>query len=348
VNLKVKQRLRRAPTWLRNKYWPGGLILMYHRVVELTLDPFELSVTPQHFSEHMEVLRKYSRPVSLGEMACLLREGRRPHRMVAVTFDDGYTDNLYNAKPLLERHDVPGTVFVTTAHIGEQKEFMWDELERLLLQPGTLPEALKLQVRGDTVEWQLGRAAHYSEEEYLSHSGWDAQQSDDPSPRHSIYRSLHQLLKPLTRSEQQRSMEQLLAWSGMEATGRETHRTMTATEVRQLADGGIVEVGSHTVTHQALSQLTPSEQHAELEQSKATLEEILERPVKTFAYPFGGKEDYTTETVALVRETGYDCACSNFPGIVRRDTDLFQLPRLGVHNWDGDEFERLIRWLALG
>src|SRR5213082_2011257 len=96
--IKVKERLCRAPAWLRNKFTPGGLVLMYHRIAELPLDPFALAVTPRHFAEHLEMLRKYSRPTSLAEMARSLKDNKRPHRAVAVTFDDGYADNLYNAK----------------------------------------------------------------------------------------------------------------------------------------------------------------------------------------------------------------------------------------------------------
>ena len=51
-----------------------------------------------------------------------------------VTFDDGYADNLWNAKPLLERYDVPAAVFVTTGYAGQDREFWWDELETLLLE----------------------------------------------------------------------------------------------------------------------------------------------------------------------------------------------------------------------
>src|SRR2546423_5357995 len=204
---KFKERWRRAPAWFGNKFVPGGLILMYHRIVELPLDPFALAVTPQHFAEHLEVLRKYSHPISLSEMARLLKDGQRPRRAVIVTFDDGYTDNLYNAKPLLERFDVPGTVFITTGQIGSEREFFWDELQRLLLQPGTLPETLKLQVNGSALEWDLGAASNYCEADYLSHAGWNTDESSDPSPRHTIFRSLHQLLKPLSRSAQQQSLE---------------------------------------------------------------------------------------------------------------------------------------------
>jgi peptidoglycan/xylan/chitin deacetylase (PgdA/CDA1 family) len=123
---------------------------------------------------------------------------------------------------------------------------------------------------------------------------------------------------------------------------------MTAEEVRHLADGGLVTIGSHTVTHPVLSALAPDKQRAELEQSRAQLEELLEKPVKTFAYPFGGQTDYTAETIRILRETGYDCACSYFSGVVRARTDRYQLPRIQVRDWDGDELARLLRWLALG
>ena len=322
---------------------------MYHRVAELPLDPFALAVTPHHFAEHLEVIRKYSRPVSLARMARSVKDGKQPRRAIAVTFDDGYADNLYNAKPILERYDIPATVFVTIGQTGGEMEFMWDELERILLRPGQLPETLRLQVNGCTRVWELCEAANYSEAEYLSYAGWNAESEHDPSPRHAVFRSLHKLLSTMQQSERQKSLEQLRAWSGAETLlARKTHRTMTAEEVRKLADDGLVAVGSHAVTHTALSSLAPDEQRQELEQSRVRLEEILGKPVRTFAYPFGGESDYTEETVRLVRETGYDCACSNFPGVVRARTDPYQLPRIDVKDWDGDELAGLLRWLALG
>jgi peptidoglycan/xylan/chitin deacetylase (PgdA/CDA1 family) len=42
---------------------------------------------------------------------------------LVVPFDDGYADNLHNAKPLLERYDVPATVFLATGYIGHEREF---------------------------------------------------------------------------------------------------------------------------------------------------------------------------------------------------------------------------------
>lgn len=343
--MSLRETVKRAPKWLRNKLRPGGLILMYHRVTELPLDPHSLSVTPEHFAAHLEALRKYGRPTGLRQLAEMLRSGERPRRHVVVTFDDGYTDNLYNAKPLLERYDIPATVFVTTGLIDNEREFMWDELERLLLLPGRLPEVLSLKVNGSVQDWQLGQAVHYSDDDFRQHRGWTISQKDDPSPRHTLYRSLHPMLKPLPESEQLKVLEQLRSLACVEAKGRTTHRIMTSEEVLRLASGGLVEVGSHTVTHPVLSEISADAQRDEIQQSKSQLEEILGEPVKSFAYPFGA---HTEETARLVEEAGYDCACTTLPDIVWSGSLRYQLPRIDVGDWDGDEFASYIRQLTLG
>jgi peptidoglycan/xylan/chitin deacetylase (PgdA/CDA1 family) len=50
---------------------------------------------------------------------------------VAITFDDGYTDNYQAAARILERHDTPATFFIATGFIGERREYWWDELEQI-------------------------------------------------------------------------------------------------------------------------------------------------------------------------------------------------------------------------
>src|SRR5207245_611648 len=127
----------------------------YHRVEDLPSDPQRMCVGPDQFDEHLAVLRTRFRPASLSSAVEATRKGDLD-RDVAVTFDDGYADNLLNAKPLLETHGIPATVFVTTDYIDSKREFWWDELERLLLQPGDLPDVLNIHFDNDAMASELG------------------------------------------------------------------------------------------------------------------------------------------------------------------------------------------------
>jgi peptidoglycan/xylan/chitin deacetylase (PgdA/CDA1 family) len=115
---------------LMERFRTRGLILLYHRVTEVEVDPWQLCVSPRHFEEHLAVLKKF-RPARL----CDLPESVRPGS-VAVTFDDGYADNLHCAARLLRKYDIPATFFLTSGYLGGNAEFWWDELERRLALAG--------------------------------------------------------------------------------------------------------------------------------------------------------------------------------------------------------------------
>jgi peptidoglycan/xylan/chitin deacetylase (PgdA/CDA1 family) len=345
MRLRGLSTLQRAASWVRRRFVSGALVLLYHRVGELPSDPQLLCVTPEHFAEQLEILRQYTQPISLQHLVRAYHDGHLPERAVAVTFDDGYLDNLVNAKPLLERYDIPATVFVTTGKLSHRREFWWDELDRILLQPGPLPPTLYLRTNGRDHQWELGEAAHYSVDAYRHHRSWNVLGKDTPSPRHLLYLSLHRLIRPLPHEEQQRVMDALLAWAGVNPAARPTHRTLSADELLSLVEGGHIEAGAHSMTHPVLSTCTAAVQRAEIQGSKAQLEEMLGRPVSSFAYPYGFRSDYTGQTVSLARQSGFTCACSGFPDVVWRGTDRFQLPRHIVFDWLGEEFaKRLERW----
>lgn len=341
MNLGRNGKLRRGLRRVVKRFASKGLILMYHRVAEVDIDPWSLCVTPRHFAEHLEVLRKYCHPMTLKQLAQAQQDGNIPHRAVAVTFDDGYVDNLHHAKPLLERYNIPATVFVTTGHLGQEREFWWDELERVLLQPGRLPETLSLAINGSTQQWELGEAIDYSQEDYRcdrDRKPWDGK----PGSRLSFYYSIWKLLKPLPEAEQLKVLDDILTWAEVKPVVRSTYRSVLPEEVPVLGQGELVEVGAHTVTHPFLSAHSADFQRDEIQRSKAYLEELLEQSVTSFAYPYG---DYTPQTVRLIQDAGFNCACSTVADTVWRYSDRFQLPRFAVHNWNGEEFtKQLLRW----
>jgi peptidoglycan/xylan/chitin deacetylase (PgdA/CDA1 family) len=298
-----------------------ALILMYHRVTTVNADPFALCVSPAHFAEHLQVLRKHASPVSLRQVLESLSGNRIPPHSVILTFDDGYADNLHNARPLLERSGIPATVFVTSGFVGQEHEFWWDELESMFLEPGHLPPSLSLTISGAEHRWDLG-------------------QSDS---RLDVYFELWRLLQLLPEWERTEVLERIAVWGERGRAARPNYRGLSAKELQSLAANDFIEIGAHTVTHPSLPELTGAVQRSEVQKSKATLEGILGRPVTSFAYPYGASSEKSRE---IVREAGFRCACTTDPGFVDADSDLFRFPRVQIENWDGEEFEkRLTSWL---
>ena len=120
----VTQSLKR----IRRRFVPHGLILGYHRISNEANDPFELNVSPQNFSEQLEVLKAWVKPAPMASLATGRGGTGAISGRVALTFDDGYRDYLVEALPCMERLEFPSTVFVTTGAIGG--ELWWDRLAR--------------------------------------------------------------------------------------------------------------------------------------------------------------------------------------------------------------------------
>jgi len=348
---RVRQRLvertvgspRKLLGRLKRRFSPKGLILMYHRIAEVSSDPWGLCVSPRHFAEHLEVLTNHGSILRLQQMVEALEDGNLPRRAIAVTFDDGYADVLHNAKPLLDHFRIPATLFVTTGEDRQKRGFWWDELDSLLLQTDRLPETLRLEINGQTYTWALGHTTHSKEEDGPHYRSWKAWK-EAPTARHRLYRTLWQLLSKLPENERETVLDQLTAWAGVTPAEQPSQALLSTEEIATVARGGLVEIGAHTVTHPLLSSLSVSSQREEIQRSKTSLEQMVSRPVVSFAFPYG---NYVAETVSIICDAGFRCACSTAGDIVREDSSRFQLPRVQVLDWEGDVFaSQLSKWFS--
>jgi peptidoglycan/xylan/chitin deacetylase (PgdA/CDA1 family) len=334
VSLISKDRLRKVARQAAMRVVPKGLILMYHRIGEPVLDPWSLHVSPKHFQEQMEVLQKLAKPMSLRELAQSQKDGRISDRAVAVTFDDGYADNLYQGKPILERYNIPATFFIATGHIGKTINFWWDGLQQLLLQPGTLPERLTINIDGNSYTWDLGTAVNYTEADLQRDKGQKVWESK-PGTRFNFYYLVWQSVRTLPEQGILEAMQQIQAWVGREVVATPEDRSLQPDEILTLGSGRLAEIGAHTVNHPSLAEHSSAYQQQEIQQSKADLEKLLNRPVTTFAYPYGS---FVGETMTLAEQAGLECACSTVENVVWFRSQTYRLPRYHVHDWNGEEF----------
>jgi len=128
----IERFINRRKTWINSRSIPNKcLILLYHRVgaVNKRLDPYSLTVSPENFSEHLRILKNYN-VISLSELIKRINDKNLNNNYVVITFDDGYADNLYIVKPLLEKFNIPATFFLTSGYSG--KYFWWDKLAAFL------------------------------------------------------------------------------------------------------------------------------------------------------------------------------------------------------------------------
>jgi peptidoglycan/xylan/chitin deacetylase (PgdA/CDA1 family) len=364
VRIRCPGKLRRLAGRLRDRLGPRAAILLYHRVGDEPGDPYLLQVRKGNFAEQMDVLRRRGGVIPLRDLAAKHRAGKLPHGAVAITFDDGYVDNLRAAKPILERHGLPATVFMTAGTIGREREFWWDELQRLLLPlPGTpgrgadraecpgVSEVESLPSLQEMLgsEFEVPQASPGGplsptlSPEHREEGVWNLTQPHDPSPRHKLLRDIHRVIRVMPHEPRQAVLDRLRAWAGVENVVREPFRAMSHDEIRELAQGGLIEVGAHTVTHPSLPALADEARRGETAGCRARLQEILGAPVTTFAYPYGDVDD---ASAAAVRDAGFDAACACASRVVVPRSEPLKLPRMDVLDWDGDTFARnLEKWL---
>jgi len=301
LSTAIHNAMRRGARRLQRAMQPTGMILLYHRVATLPRDPQMLAVQPKHFEKQMIWLRANRQPMHLHDLAARARDGRLPRHAVAVTFDDGYADNLHEALPILERHDMPATVFIATAHLASPREMWWDRLDAALLRD--------------------------------QDAGWHVL-GDEDNARQRGYRTACEALRPLPVTERDARVEDIAG----HFPPRPTHRLLGADEIAQLAQHPLITVAAHTHDHPQLSALPLEQQREQIQRSRRILEEITDDAVTAFSYPYGSRSAYTAGTVALVADLGFDLACSNFPGVVTRTTNRHQLPRVLVRDGSADVF----------
>ena len=109
-------------------------------------------------------------------------------------------------------------------------------------------------------------------------------------------------------------------------SSREGRSMLSWSQIIEMSRAGI-SFGAHTLTHPDLRRLTPERMEAEICESQAIIEDVLQRPVTSFAYPFGLFDARSRE---IVRKH-FSCACTSRLGLVTSASDLFALERVETY-----------------
>ena len=280
-------------------------ILMYHRFSE---HEEQHKVSSRVFEQQLLELKKNYNVVSLPELTRCLRSGERlPQHTISITVDDGYQDFYKVAFPLLDKYEIPATVFVTSDFV-DRNIWLWP----------------------DELNFILGEM----KQDHLSFSGLPgAPAFDIPAARDKLWARLVEHCIALPDSQRRKFIAAFAERAGIDTSqgSSEQYAPMNWEQVREMCNRGIT-IGAHTRTHPILSTVPDSELVDEISGSKAIIENAIQKEVTNFCYPNGQKSDYSEQAKQVVIDSGFSDACAAFHD-GSPNTDLFELRRHAIdHN----------------
>jgi peptidoglycan/xylan/chitin deacetylase (PgdA/CDA1 family) len=310
----------------RRRRLRGGrlLVLCWHNVEGTDAFASEPGVGTRGITRQFELLARTANVVDLPEAVAALEAGvGLPHRAVAITFDDGYQDNVELAAPILERMSLPATFFLVPEMLSGTVRPWWEDLAWAL----TGSDAA-------AVEWQGAE---------LPLAG--------PAQRRTLERVTADMKRLDERERQWRLQEVIEQVRPGDLGVRPPSPIMGWDGARQLTDMGFT-IGAHSSRHSILANESVEAQREDLVAARAALAQGLGQGVDLLAYPNGDLCDFSEATVLAAQEAGYRAAVTTIAGWNDATTDRFRLRRFVMYpEWQRKGFgivprHTVRRWLG--
>lgn len=293
-----------ASLYVRTRGIRGVTILMYHSVARAPesswVDP-RYHLSPDRFEEQMSFLSRHRKVVSMSELVTALEEGRDlPARSVAITFDDGYLDNLTVAAPILSKYGLPATLYLASAYVSRAENQWIDRVFGLF----------RARTRQD-----------------FSLDGESPERFDlsDPTRARTAYQAACKILLGGSLERRTRCLEEMERQLRPESPG--PRLTLGWDDVRDLVrQHPRFEIGSHTRNHVDLTGQEGALAESEIADCTEEIRrELGQRPLH-FSFPYNR---WSNDCKERVHRNGYRSAVgSGTEVLITGKSDRFVLPRM--------------------
>lgn len=303
----------RADVWLRPLARGRGVILTFHHVHPDPPGPYApnalLTITPAFLNAVILRLKAEGFDiVALDELPARLAEGGRP--FAVLTFDDGYRDNLEHAAPVLARHAVPWTLFVTSDFADGRGRLWWIELERALAHLD------RVRLAADLPEG----------------AGLDLPAAD-ATQKNAAFAAIYRRLRAGPEERLLASIADLCGQAGFQAGEVAGELCLPWPDLRRLAADPTVTIGAHSVSHPMLAKHGPETAEFEIAEGRDRIAAQLGVPVRHLSYPVGDRSSASAREFDLARDLGFATAVTTRPGhlFAGHERHMHALPRVSVN-----------------
>jgi peptidoglycan/xylan/chitin deacetylase (PgdA/CDA1 family) len=297
---------------LRPIFGGVGTIFMLHNVRPAHAGLFQpnrhLEITPDFLRATLAYLRATDVDiVTPDEVRRRLTEQDFSRRFACFTCDDGYRDNRDHALPAMQDFDAPFTVYVASDFAAGTGRLWWVALERVVANS----DMIEAPIDGQPVRMET---------------------SSLPGKVVAFDR-LHGWLRGLSDPDLRREMTALCTRYGVDENAISSELCLSWDELKPFAADPLVTIGAHSVSHCNLAKQTEATAMQELTNSRANIENALQRPAHHLAYPYGDRQAAGTREFALAEAAGFKTAVTTRPGVISSDNSerLTALPRVSLN-----------------
>lgn len=284
-------------------------IIMYHRIGGIhTRNLYHgytdanIVISEDNFYSQIKKLLKYYSIISLGDLANNIADGFvLPTHPCVITFDDGFHEMYDIVFPILMKLNLSATFFISSNYLAGTNHVRWLDLYYQLLDSGS-PTYI------DTI---------------IKNTHPNLQNMTD------IRMAFKHLLRQLPLEEKYQRISDLKQALDVQVNAQSLNESLylSPKNVIEMAKAGM-SFGAHSMTHQVMTGLSREVVIYEVTESIRSVREITKQKEVSFAYPFGGVDSYTMETVNIVRESGAMCGCTSIPEMNNSRTPIFELRRI--------------------
>ena len=298
-----------------------ALIVSYHycHPVDDPLLKGTKSITPDEFDRQLRVIKQNFVCTTMAEL--MNPAARLPETVAVITFDDGFKDVATHALPLLQRYEIPATIYCCSAPLLDRRVLNVHRVHLLQARLGTdrFRAAFEAALAAHPERRQPDDVLHL---ENLYPYDDDATRRFKRLLNFELpYATLNIVLKEL--------FERFLGHEADYAS----QLYLSADDLRRCQDGGL-EVGVHGHDHLTLSRLTLDGQRHDIGTAAAYFRQELGLEQLHFSYPYGAVGTWNQSTEQVLGELGFSSSVTKLRAIAK-PADLrgrWELPRFDVRD----------------